>query len=141
VRLGGLRAEAEKPPQPPECTVRGTPGDDLLKGTSANDLICAKGGNDIVVDYKGDNDTLLGNGGKDVLLDVKGRSVLRGGDANDVLFALDDAPLDTMNGQAGNNFCAGDKGDVRKNCERGSMLSLSEEERKRINDAKNATGV
>ena len=125
----------------PSCTIKGTMGDDFLKGTSANDLICAKGGDDIVIDYKGGNDTLLGDGGKDVLLDVKGKGVLKGGDGADVLSALDDAPLDTMNGQAGNDFCVGDKGDVRTNCERGSLLSLSEQERERLVEAKDAAGL
>ena len=123
------------------CTIRGTMGDDFLKGTSANDVICGKGGNDTLIDHKGGDDTLFGNGGKDVLLDVKGKGILKGGDANDVLFALDGAPLDTMNGQAGKDWCVGDKGDVRTNCERGGLLSLSEEERKRLGAAKRAAGL
>jgi predicted outer membrane repeat protein len=127
--------------QGPQCTIKGTPGDDFLKGTSGNDFICGKGGNDIVIDYKGGNDTLFGDGGKDILLDVKGKGFLRGGDGNDVLFTLDDAPLDTMDGQSGNDFCLGDKGDVRVNCERGSLLSLSGEESKRLDEAKNAAGL
>jgi hypothetical protein len=124
-----------------ECTIKGTTGDDLLKGTSANDVICAKGGHDILVDYKGGDDTLFGDGGKDILLDVRGKGLLKGGDANDVLFALDDAPLDSLDGQAGNDFCLGDKGDVRKNCERGGLISLSEEERKRLAEAKRTAGL
>jgi hypothetical protein len=132
----------QKPPQPPECTIKGTPGDDFLKGTSANDRICGRGGNDIVVDYKGGNNTLLGHGGKDILLDVKGKGLLKGGDGNDVLFTLDDAPLDTMNGQSGgNDLCLGDSGDVRKNCERGSLFGLSGEERERLDEAKDAAGL
>ena len=131
-----------EPPQPPECTIKGTPGDDLLEGTSANDRICGRGGNDVVVDYKGGNDTLLGHGGKDVLLDVRGKGLLKGGDGNDVLFTLDEAPLDTMNGQSGSNdLCLGDEGDVRKNCERGGPLSLSAGEGERLNEAKDAAGL
>ena len=131
-----------EPPRPPECTIKGTPGDDFLKGTSANDRICGRGGNDIVVDYRGGNDTLLGHSGKDILLDVKGKGLLKGGDGNDVLFTLDDAPLDTMNGQSGgNDLCLGDSGDVRKNCERGSLFGLSGEERERLDEAKDAAGL
>jgi hypothetical protein len=72
---------------------------------------------------------------------VKGKGLLKGGDANDVLFTLDSAPLDTMNGRVGNDFCLGDKGDVRKNCERGGLLSLSEEERRRLAEAKRTAGL
>jgi Ca2+-binding RTX toxin-like protein len=120
---------------------KGTPGADFLKGTSANDVICGKGGSDILVDYKGGADTLLGNGGKDVLLDVKGKGMLKGGDESDVLFALDDVPLNTMNGQAGTDWCVGDRGDVRKNCERGSLLGLSAAKLQRLEEAKDAAGL
>jgi hemolysin type calcium-binding protein len=78
--LGG----GPSPPPPPEppgetsgrCTIRGTPGDDVLVGTRGADVICGRGGRDV----------LLGRGGADVLFGGWGRDVLEGGPGRDVLY-------------------------------------------------------
>ena len=66
------------------CTVSGTPGDDVLVGTRGKDVICGLGGNDRLVGLAGD-DVLLGGAGKDVLAGGPGRDALWGGLGDDHL--------------------------------------------------------
>lgn len=76
------------------CTVRGTPGDDVLTGTAGDDVICGGGG----------DDTLIGGGGNDRLFGQAGGDTLQGGDGNDVLTGA--AEADTLSGGAGTDTAA-----------------------------------
>jgi Ca2+-binding RTX toxin-like protein len=77
----------------PVCTIRGTPGDDVLYGTAASDVICAFAGNDSVFGSAGGDtvyggsgdDRIRGDGGGDVLFGGWGSDTIRGGDGPDVL--------------------------------------------------------
>lgn len=91
-----------KPKNPNACTIKGTPGNDILRGTNKRDVICGFGGNDVIKGLGGNdlikggpgndvlygnngNDRLLGQGGNDVLLGGSGRDVLLGGSGRNVL--------------------------------------------------------
>ncbi len=63
---------------PVQCTIMGTPGDDVLTGTSGDDVICGLGGNDRLFGAAG-SDTLLGGDGADVLDGGAGADDMRGG--------------------------------------------------------------
>lgn len=105
--------DGEEPPpdgeEPPpgdggdDCTLLGTPGDDVLPGTDGPDVICAYGGNDVVragdgqdTVYAGDgndvvnggedDDVLLGSAGNDRVLGLGGNDRLLGHDGRDGLF-------------------------------------------------------
>jgi len=58
---------------PPNCTITGTPGNDILEGTERPDHICGGGG----------NDTIRGLGGKDILKGESGNDNLLGGGSDD----------------------------------------------------------
>jgi len=62
----------------PACTLRGSPGDDVLLGTPGRDVICAGGGDD-VVNAAGGDDVVRGGDGNDVLRGEAGRDALSGG--------------------------------------------------------------
>lgn len=91
----------------PVCTVRGTPGDDVLYGTEASDVICGFGGDDSVFGGGGD-DTVYGGSGQDVLRGGNGADVLFGGWDTDVLRGQDGADL--LNGGPASDACAGGAG-------------------------------
>jgi hypothetical protein len=73
-----------KPPPRSACTVRGTPGDDVLVGTRKRDVLCGLGGDD-VLRGKGGKDTLVGGDGNDVLTGSYGADSLFGGNGDDAL--------------------------------------------------------
>jgi Ca2+-binding RTX toxin-like protein len=50
----------------PECSISGSPGDDVITGTSADDVICGLEGND-QIDAEGGDDVLIGGAGDDHL--------------------------------------------------------------------------
>lgn len=66
----------------PGCTLRGTPGDDLLVGTPGPDLICGLGGDDLVKG-RGGNDVLFGHGGSDRVVGGAGSDILVGNSGRD----------------------------------------------------------
>src|SRR4051812_44936774 len=66
-----------------ECTITGTPGNDVLRGTPRDDVICGLGGRDV----------LLGFGGNDLLVGGRGDDTLVGGPGNDRLFGDSDDDL------------------------------------------------
>lgn len=81
------------------CTVRGTPGDDVLRGTAGDDVVCGYGG----------DDRLLGLGGDDLLLGGRGDDEVLGGDGDDLLSGgLGD---DVLRGDGGADLLAGGRGD------------------------------
>lgn len=57
-----------------ECTIIGTPKDDVLRGTPGDDVICGKGG----------NDRILGRAGNDILDGGNGRDTFNGGSGDDL---------------------------------------------------------
>lgn len=69
------------------CTVRGTPGDDVLDGTSGDDVICGFGGDDVIRGRGGDdvihagsgNDTVYGGRGDDTTMGGGGDDTIHGG--------------------------------------------------------------
>jgi Ca2+-binding RTX toxin-like protein len=66
------------------CTIRGTPGADVIDGTNRRDVICGRGGNDIIHGLGG-SDTIVGGGGNDRMSGGKKGDVLRGGGGKDRL--------------------------------------------------------
>ncbi len=68
----------------PHCTIKGTPGDDVLRGTRRPDVICGRGGNDVIIG-RGSYDVLLGGRGNDLLRGGHGVDVLAGGEGRDRL--------------------------------------------------------
>lgn len=58
-----------------DCTVLGTPSNDVLRGTAGPDVICGRGG----------IDTLIGRGGADVLRGGPGDDTMKGNRGNDRL--------------------------------------------------------
>ena len=81
----------------PDCTKRGTNGNNTLVGTPRRDIICGLGGSDV----------LRGRGGRDVLLGGRGRDVLNGGPGADYL-----------DGGAGIDRCSREPKGTRIHCER-----------------------
>ena len=84
------------------CTVRGTPGDDVLDGTSGDDVICGLGGNDVIRGRGGDdiihagsghdtvyggrgNDSIMGGGGDDTIHGGRGADDIHGGAGRDTI--------------------------------------------------------
>lgn len=96
------------PQSRPECTITGTPHDDVLNGTWRDDIICGLGGNDVIrgrggkdTVHGGDgNDTIYGNAGSDHLLGEAGNDQVYGGDG-----------FDTVNGGKGRDRMYGNRGD------------------------------
>jgi hypothetical protein len=91
--LGGGDDPPPPPPPPPpgppgekpsRCTIRGTPGADVLVGTPGPDVICGRGGHDVLLG-RGGADVLIGGRGRDVLEGERGRDVLLGGPSRDAL--------------------------------------------------------
>lgn len=68
----------------PVCTVRGTPGPDVLTGTPGPDVLCGLGGDDVLVGGAG-GDVLIGGAGDDVLVGGAGGDTLIGGAGTDTL--------------------------------------------------------
>jgi hypothetical protein len=108
---GGTTGGTTLPPAG-DCTIEGTPGNDVLTGTRGNDVICAKAGKDIVRGLGGNdvirlgagNDKGYGGAGRDRILGGAGRDLLVGGRGRDFL-----------NGGRGRDTCLG-AGDVRRSC-------------------------
>ena len=71
----GVVAVDRAAPGGPDCTKRGTNGNNTLTGTPKRDILCGSGGNDV----------LRGLGGRDVLLGGRGRDALNGGPGADYL--------------------------------------------------------
>jgi len=65
-----------------ECTITGTPDDDVIRGTDGNDVICGLGGDDTI--YAGDgDDTVKGGAGNDTIYGGDGDDTLGGGSGDD----------------------------------------------------------
>ena len=80
------------------CTVKGTPGDDVLKGTSGDDVICGLGGNDVI----------HAGGGNDVIHAGDGHDEVHGGNGNDTI--VGGKGNDTIHGGKGADDISGGKG-------------------------------
>ena len=106
------RSESPDPPPPPrpQCTIRGTSGNDIIRGTSGDDVICAGAGNDIVHGLGG-NDIIIGGDGNDVLRGGGGNDRLSGGDGNDDLRG--EGGHDRLAGGDGNDVLRGESGNDR----------------------------
>ncbi|HEX9991501.1 MAG TPA: FG-GAP-like repeat-containing protein [Acidimicrobiales bacterium] len=81
----------------PQCTVRGSTGDDDVTGTPRADIICTfagndtvngRGGNDVIVTGAGD-DRVLGGDGDDTIDVGTGRDYVLAGDGDDAVLAID----------------------------------------------------
>lgn len=66
----------------PECTVKGTAGNDQLRGTAGRDLICALGGDDRISGMGG-GDVIFGHGGNDVIDGGPGADIVVGNGGRD----------------------------------------------------------
>jgi len=96
------------PPASSGCTVKGTPGNDVLRGTPGADKICGLGGNDRI-NGRGGNDVTLGGAGNDVITGGPGQDTLLGGSGNDRLAARDRA-ADVVDGGPGRDVATIDRG-------------------------------
>ncbi|MBA2553662.1 MAG: VCBS repeat-containing protein [Geodermatophilaceae bacterium] len=106
--------------QPPDCTIRGTAGNDTLTGTSGADVICGGAGNDTIRGGGGD-DIILGGAGSDRLSGDSGADGIFGGDGQDGL--LGGPGGDRLNGGGGKDRCDGASGtDTGVNCERSAGI-------------------
>jgi Ca2+-binding RTX toxin-like protein len=91
-----------------ECTIVGTPGDDVITGTSGNDTICGLGGRDLINAGAGD-DLIDGGGGDDRIFGGPGIDGARGGAGKDEIWGGDDA--DELFGGRGRDRLRGGRGD------------------------------
>ncbi len=100
-----------------ECTIIGSPGDDVLVGTPGADVLCGRGGDDVIWGGDGDdvlrggpgNDQLRGEGGDDLLRGGRaGSDDLDGGVGDDVLHGLKGPDL--LNGGKGRDLVKGGDG-------------------------------
>src|SRR5205085_10007015 len=85
-----------------DCTIVGTPGNDVIYGTSGNDVICGLGGVDIIKGLDG-NDQIDGNDGSDRLVGGRGDDVINGGAGDDWVRYSDSTSgvtIDLSNGTA-----------------------------------------
>ncbi len=90
-----------------QCTIIGTPGNDVLVGTSGADVICGLGGDDELIGNGGD-DHLIGGPGNDILRGHDGDDRLDGGSGDDILLGrLGD---DVLIGGPGVDRLEGDEG-------------------------------
>ena len=113
------------------CTIRGTPGADVLVGTPGRDVICAGGGADTVngmggsdiIRGGGGSDSLHGNEGGDMLVAGIGRDSLSGGRGTDRLVTRDRQPFDRLDGGPGTDLCIADAEDHRTACAHPRVLS------------------
>ncbi len=86
-----------------DCTITGTPGDDVLEGTAGKDVICGLGGNDTLKGGDG-ADTLKGSDGADTLYGGAGNDTLKGEGNSDSLYG--EAGDDTFDGGPGSGDTA-----------------------------------
>ena len=93
----GVIAVDRAAPRGPDCTKRGTNGNNTLVGTPNRDVLCGNGGNDV----------LRGLGGRDVLLGGRGRDALNGGPG-----------ADHLDGGPGIDRCSREPSGTRVSCER-----------------------
>ena len=83
-----------------ECTINGTPGDDVLVGGAGDDVICGGAGDDVLRGAGGD-DVLRGGAGEDRLIGGPGEDYLQGGRHDDLLRA--GSGDDALRGGRGND--------------------------------------
>jgi acid phosphatase type 7 len=117
-----------------DCTIVGTPGDDVLEGTPQRDVVCGLGGDDRIFGGAGDDvirggegndrisggagrdhirgdagaDRIRGGGDRDQLLGGSGRDALFGGKGDDVLHG--NIANDVLHGQSGDDRIVGEGG-------------------------------
>jgi Ca2+-binding RTX toxin-like protein len=90
------------------CTIKGTPGNNVLRGTSKADVICGFGGNDVMYGAGGD-DVIIGGPGNDKIDGGSGFDLLYGDAGNDS-FTAKDGTRDTVVGGGGKDRGIVDKG-------------------------------
>jgi hypothetical protein len=100
-----------------DCTILGTPGNDVERGTSRRDVICGRDGSD-VIDGRGGADVLLGGDGADEITGGSGRDVISAGGGNDVVRVRDHA-RDRVTCGPGHDVVIADRLDrVARDCDR-----------------------
>lgn len=97
--VGGVTSPDD--PRADACTIKGTPGDDVLTGTSRPEVICGFGGNDRISGRGGD-DVIFGGLGNDRIAGGRGSDVLHGNRGRDLLLARDGV-RDIVDGGSGND--------------------------------------
>ena len=91
-----------------ECTITGTPGDDVIQGTDGDDVICGLGGNDVIDAGDGD-DIVKGGAGDDRIKGGDGDDVLGGGAGDDRIAGGNGD--DTLHGATGEDILFGGDGE------------------------------
>lgn len=106
----------------PACTIKGTPGNDVLRGTNKDDVICGLGGNDTIYG-RGGHDIVLGGAGNDRLFGGSGHDTLLGGNGNDAL--IGGSGTNVLLGGAGNDKQKTDDGfDVLRDTPPGRAIMM-----------------
>jgi Ca2+-binding RTX toxin-like protein len=88
IAMAGVLACEPRPPLLEDCTIVGTPGDDVLLGTDRDDVICGLGGLDRITAYGG-NDTISGGPGRDHINPGIGDDLIFGEGDNDNVSDVD----------------------------------------------------
>lgn len=97
---------SEAPPQGEDCTIIGTPNDDVLEGTPGSDVICGGGGSDTIRGLEG-NDTLKGEGEPDKLVGGEGDDTLDGGSSSNDTADFSDSSASPINASLVSNTATG----------------------------------
>jgi Ca2+-binding RTX toxin-like protein len=132
-----------------ECTITGTPGDDVISGTDGDDIICGLGGDD-VIDGKAGDDIIKGGPGDDIIEGGPGNDILGGGSGDDSIFGgTGDDELhgatggDLLSGGSGTDHMAGGSGDDVMSSHKGDPIVVvqSNSDRNAVHDSTNITVV
>lgn len=137
--LGAIRDE--------DCTIIGTPGNDVLVGTDDDDVICGLGGDD-TIDGRGGDDIIKGGAGDDTIDGGAGNDILGGGSGDDTIKggAGDDlghggTGQDTLLGGTGTDHMAGNSGDDTMASQSGDPVVVVNVDGHNVHDSTDATVV
>ena len=138
-KLGSIKRE--------DCTIIGTPGNDVLVGTDDDDVICGLGGDD-TIDGRGGNDIIKGGSGNDTIDGGAGNDILGGGSGDDTIKggAGDDlghggTGQDTLLGGTGTDHMAGNSGDDTMASQSGDPVVVVNVDGHNVHDSTDATVV
>lgn len=125
VDIGAYELGSHLPGSVPGRNTSGTESVDVMTGSNGVDILCGLGQNDELSGGKGadyifggiDSDVLRGGDGGDFVIGEEGADQVFGGNGPDFLDVFDGQGIDGANGQAGDDTCAFDAGDLLESCE------------------------